>query len=117
MTPSSVDSFHTAHSMADDEELSDSEIDALLARASQRLKEQTQDKQLTTQSEEQRLTFLKLDAGELEKPYVDTSGNIAKLNDDRLLEDKHRNCPWPFTCCGNEVLSLIQSGLDGLDGI
>lgn len=90
MTPSSVDSFHTAHSMADDEELSDSEIDALLARASQRLKEQTQDKQLTTQSEEQRLTFPKLDAGNLEKPYVDTSGNIAKLNDNRLLEEKHR---------------------------
>ncbi|CAK4033145.1 related to FCF2 Essential nucleolar involved in the early steps of 35S rRNA processing [Lecanosticta acicola] len=90
MTPSSMDSFHTAPSVVDDEDLSDGEIDALLARATLRLKEKAKGKQLIEQPEGQRLTFPKLDAGKLDKPYVDTSGDIAKLDDSRILDGKYR---------------------------
>lgn len=88
MAASSVDSFHTAPTTVD-EELTDEQIEQLLARATARLQEKAKQQQLT-KSSTQTLTFPKLDAGQLEKPYVETKGDVATVDASRLLEEKHR---------------------------
>lgn len=72
-----------------DDELTDEQIEALLARATARLHEKS--KQLaTTSSKPQSLTFPKLDAGKLEQPYVSSKGDITIVDSARLLDQKHR---------------------------
>ncbi|KAF2159820.1 hypothetical protein M409DRAFT_70725 [Zasmidium cellare ATCC 36951] len=88
MAASSVDSFHTAPTTAD-EELTDEQIEQLLARATARLQEKAKQQQLT-KSHTQEFKFPKLDAGLLEKPYVETKGDVATVDASRLLEEKHR---------------------------
>lgn len=88
MAASSVDSFHTAPTTAD-EELTDEQIEQLLARATARLQEKAKQQQLT-KSNGLSLSFPKLDAGQLEKPYVETKGDVATLDSSRLLDEKHR---------------------------
>lgn len=83
-----MDSFHTAPTTAD-EELTDEQIEQLLARATARLQEKAKQQQLT-KSTTQTFTFPKLDAGQLEKPYVETKGDVATVDASRLLEEKQR---------------------------
>jgi hypothetical protein len=74
-----------------DDDMTDEQIEQLLAAAAARLQEKSKKgSQLVKTPEEQRLTFPKLDTGNLEKPYVSMNGEIATLDASRLLQDRHR---------------------------
>ncbi|SMR56830.1 unnamed protein product [Zymoseptoria tritici ST99CH_3D1] len=73
-----------------DDELSDEQIEQLLARATARLQEKSKQTQLIQKNESHSYTFPKLDAGALEKPYVTTKGDIATVDSSRLLKEKLR---------------------------
>ena len=91
------------HDQEDD--LSDEQIEQLLARATARLQEKSKDKQLTKKNEQQHLSFPKLDAGNLEKPYVTTNGDIATIDSSRLLEEKHRKKAEGFRKVEDPIIS------------
>lgn len=73
-----------------DEDISDEQIEQLLARATARLQEKSKDSQLTQKTAQHSFHFPRLDAGQLEKPYVSTKGDIATVDASRLLQEKHR---------------------------
>lgn len=73
-----------------DEDISDEQIEQLLARATSRLQEKSQDNQLTQSTTQHNFHFPRLDAGQLEKPYVSTKNDIATVDASRLLQEKHR---------------------------
>lgn len=74
-----------------DDEISDEQIEQLLARATARLQEKSKDSELTQKSTAQHnFHFPRLDAGELKKPYVSTKGDVATLDASRLLQEKQR---------------------------
>jgi phage FluMu protein gp41 len=73
-----------------DDELSDEQIEQLLARATARLQEKSKQKQLIQKTDSHNFNFPKLDAGALEKPYVTTKGDIATVDSSRLLQEKLR---------------------------
>ena len=77
----------TAPERVTDGDLSDEQIDELLARATARLQAKAGNgsTQLT-----QKFTFTKLNTGKLVKPYVTAKGDIASIDASRLLEEKHR---------------------------
>ena len=72
-----------------EDDLTDEQIEELLARAAARLQEKAKDRQLTKHTE-QSLNFPKLDAGDLEKPYVSTKGDVATIDSSRLLDQRRR---------------------------
>lgn len=73
-----------------DEELSDEQIDQMLARATARLQRKSDQSAVVKPSDKRSFSFPKLDAGRLDKPYVSTKGEIASVDARRLLEEKQR---------------------------
>lgn len=89
MAPASSDDM-SATLLAEDD-LSDEQIQQLLARASARLEGKTGETALQLADEGRtKFSFPKLDTGALVKPYVTTNGDVASVNPARLLEEKHR---------------------------
>ncbi|KAI7230220.1 rRNA-processing protein FCF2 [Hortaea werneckii] len=74
-------------SVAGDGDLSDEQIDQLLARATDRMQ---QAGAVVKDDEKSPYTFPKLNAGELEKPYIASKGAVASVDSSRLLDDKDR---------------------------
>ncbi|KXT13709.1 hypothetical protein AC579_8104 [Pseudocercospora musae] len=72
-----------------EDDLTDEQIEELLARATARLQEKAKDRQLTKHTVQTR-NLPKLDAGDLEKPYVSTKGSVATIDSSRLLDQKQR---------------------------
>lgn len=72
------------------DDLSDEQIEALLARATARLQQHAKEQQVTTQKDGWNFKFPKLDAGNLESPYIRTKGEVASVDAKRLLDDKDR---------------------------
>lgn len=72
-----------------EEELTDEQIEELLARATARLQSNSS-KAASKTDGPQKYTFPKLDPGKLEKPYVSTKGDVATVDAPRLLDEKHR---------------------------
>ncbi|KAK3075234.1 dTDP-fucopyranose mutase [Teratosphaeriaceae sp. CCFEE 6253] len=70
-------------------DLSDDEIEKLLARATARLQQKASSQHLST-SAKLDLNFPKLDAGKLERPYITTKGDVASIDAKRLLDEKQR---------------------------
>ncbi|KAI7577390.1 hypothetical protein KC343_g21786, partial [Hortaea werneckii] len=76
-----------ASPVAGDGDLSDEHIDQLLARATERM----QQAGAVVKGDEKNLyTFPKLNAGELEKPYIASKGTVTSVDSSRLLDDKDR---------------------------
>lgn len=73
-----------------DDDLTDEQMDELLARASARLKEQSKLKDLMKLDEKEAYTFPKLQTGKLEQPYVSNQGDVATVDAKRLVEGKDR---------------------------
>ncbi|KAK0940594.1 dTDP-fucopyranose mutase [Friedmanniomyces endolithicus] len=73
-----------------DEDLSDTQIEELLARATARLQQRANTKELATSHAKHHFTFPKLNPGKLEKPYISTKGDVATVDAKRLLEEKQR---------------------------
>lgn len=71
------------------EDLTDEQMEEMLAQATARLREKEESKMFQTEAP-QKFTFPKMDAGALEKPYVVTKGNIAEADKARLIDQKHR---------------------------
>lgn len=72
-----------------EDELSDEQIEQLLAKAAARL----QSKALAQASKDESkhgFNFPRLDAGELEKPYMTTKGDVTTVDATKMLEDKQR---------------------------
>ena len=76
--------------MAADEDISDEQIEALLARATARAQANSTITTQDSESSKNKFNFPKLNAGELDKPYVSTSGDIATVDSKRLLDEKQR---------------------------
>ena len=74
----------------EDDSLTDEHIDELLARATARLREKANSKDILKNDEQQSYNFPKLQTGQLEKPYVSSNGNVATVDAPRLLEEKQR---------------------------
>ena len=85
-----VDVLSSAHEASADEDLSDEQIEELLARATARLQDNSVGKQVANFDVKSHYTFPKLNAGKLEKPYVFSKGAVASLDAARLLEEKQR---------------------------
>lgn len=73
-----------------DADLTDEQVGKMLARATQRLEEGTDSTALARKDEVQTYTFPKLQTGQLAKAYVSSTGDVATLDQKRLLEDKPR---------------------------
>lgn len=71
------------------EDLSDEQIEEMLAQATTRLREKEEAKMFQTEAP-QKFTFPKMNAGALEKPYVVVKGHVAEADKSRLIDDKHR---------------------------
>lgn len=72
-----------------EDDLSDEQIEALLARATARLQKKSKGKEVAKPTGPQ-YTFPKLNPGGIEKPYVSEKGEVATLDSARLLEEKDR---------------------------
>ena len=73
---------------AQDSELTDEQVEELLAQATIRLQEKAKSQELAKREQKQSYSFPKLDTGALEKPYVTSKGDIATLDQQRLLDGK-----------------------------
>lgn len=71
-------------------DLTDEQVEQMLARATQRLKDKSQSTELAKRDQAQRYNFPKLQTGTLEQPYVYSNGDVATLDSKRLLEQKQR---------------------------
>lgn len=69
------------------EDLSDEQIEAMLARATERLQQKGE---VAKTGEKSLYTFPKLNAGKLEKPYVSSKADVASVDASRLLDEKDR---------------------------
>ena len=76
--------------MAADDDLSDEQMEALLARATARLQSNANGAAQQSGDGKNKFNFPKLNAGELDKPYVSTKGDVATVDASRLLEEKQR---------------------------
>ncbi|KAK5112697.1 hypothetical protein LTR85_011208 [Meristemomyces frigidus] len=80
------ETVEVANHVDDGEDLSDEQIEELLARATARLQQSASVREAASNA----FSFPKLNAGKLDKPYVSTKGDIASLDAPRLLEEKQR---------------------------
>ena len=71
------------------EDLTDEQMEEMLAQATTRLREKEESKMFRTEAS-QKFSFPKMDAGALEKPYVVTKGHVAHADKSRLVNDKDR---------------------------
>ena len=83
-----LDTARSLDTKSADHELSDEDIEQLLARATARLQQNPE--QHLVKKRENTFTFPKLNTGELEKPYLQTKGDVASVDGKRLLEERHR---------------------------
>lgn len=74
----------------DDGELSDQQIQEMLAGASERLKQKATTIDVSNTNTAQSYNFPKLQTGKLERPYVQNIGDVAVVDDKRLLDRRHR---------------------------
>lgn len=72
------------------DDVADAQIEQLLARATARLQQKEKDGLKDRQLQAVDLNFPKLDAGDLQKPYVTVKGDIASVDSSRLLQEKQR---------------------------
>ncbi|WPH00713.1 rRNA-processing protein FCF2 [Acrodontium crateriforme] len=77
----------TRQNLGAEDDLTDEQIEELLAGATARLQAKSKAVQI---QEPTTFSFPKLNAGELEKPYISSDGVCAHVDAARLLEDKHR---------------------------
>ena len=70
------------------EDLTDEQMEEMLAQATTRLREKEEAKMFQTEAP-QKFTFPKMNAGALEKPYVVVKGHVAEADESRLIDDKH----------------------------
>lgn len=80
----------TLPAIMQDGDLTDEQIEQMLARATGRLKEKSQSTEQSKKNEIQRYNFPKLQTGTLDKPYVSSNGEVATLDSKRLLEERQR---------------------------
>lgn len=73
-----------------DEDLTDEQIEGLLARATARRQQKSKSTDVSKITNTQSFNFPKLDTGNLDQPYVSTRGDIATVDASRLLEVKSR---------------------------
>ncbi|KAK5134889.1 hypothetical protein LTR08_005979 [Meristemomyces frigidus] len=73
-----------------DEDLSDEQIEALLAKATARLQQKSAGNEMAQDAERKPFFFPKLNTGDLARPYVSTKGDVAAIDAPRLLADKQR---------------------------
>ena len=73
-----------------DENLTDEQVEQMLARATQQLKERKNSNELAKKSEVQTYNFPKLQTGQLEQPYASSHGDVASLDSKRIVEQKQR---------------------------
>ena len=71
------------------EDLTDEQMEEMLAQATTRLREKEEAKMFEAEAP-QKFTFPKMNAGALEKPYVVVKGHVAEADKSRLIDDKHR---------------------------
>jgi hypothetical protein len=71
------------------EDLTDEQMEEMLAQATARLREKEESKMFQTEAP-QKFTFPKMDAGAIEKPYVVTKGHVAEADKSRLIDEKYR---------------------------
>ena len=71
------------------EDLTDEQMEEMLAQATTRLREKEEAKMFETEAP-QKYTCPKMNAGDLEKPYVVTKGHIAEADKARLIDEKYR---------------------------
>jgi hypothetical protein len=71
------------------EDLTDEQMEEMLAQATTRLREREGAKMFQTEAP-QKFTFPKMDAGAIEKPYVVVKGHVAEADKSRLIDEKHR---------------------------
>ena len=71
------------------EDLTDEQMEEMLAQATTRLREKEEAKMFQTEAPH-KFTFPKMNAGAIEKPYVVVKGHVAEADKSRLIDDKHR---------------------------
>lgn len=75
----------------EEDDLSDEQMQQMLARAAQRRKDGAILKLGDdTDSNNKQFTFPKLNTGDIAKPYISTSGDVAQIDSSRLLKEKDR---------------------------
>lgn len=72
------------------EELTDEQMEEMLAQATTRLREKEESKMFESE-EPQKFNFPKMNAGNLEKPYVTTKGHVAEADKARIVGQKIRD--------------------------
>lgn len=80
----------TAMTPHEEDEMSDEQMEELLAQATQRLREKEASQQLVKTDSKDTFTFPKLNAGQLEKPYTTTQNGVARVDSPRLLQEQDR---------------------------
>lgn len=80
----------TAMTPHEEDEMSDEQMEELLAQATQRLREKEASQQLVKTDSKDTFTFPKLNAGQLEKPYTTTKNGVARVDSPRLLQEQDR---------------------------
>lgn len=73
----------------EEDELSDEQMQEILARAAKRRQDKASVK-LADESGNKQFAFPKLNTGDIAKPYVSTTGDVAKIDSSRLLQEKDR---------------------------
>ncbi|KXL50185.1 MAG: hypothetical protein FE78DRAFT_245975 [Acidomyces sp. 'richmondensis'] len=73
-----------------DDDLTDEQIEQLLANAAARLQQQDVSNDITKRNDCSTFNFPKLSVGKLEQPYISTKGHVSTVDGKRLLEEKQR---------------------------
>jgi len=73
-----------------DDDLTDEQIEQLLAKATARLQQKDVSNQIAKTNGNPTFNFPKLSVGKLEQPYVSTKGHVFTVDGKRLLEEKQR---------------------------
>jgi len=72
-----------------EEDLSDEQMQVMLARAAER-RQNNASLKLADSTSSKTFSFPKLNTGEIAKPYVSTTGSVAQVDSSRLLQEKDR---------------------------
>lgn len=73
----------------EEDELSDEQMQEMLARAAKRRQEGAALK-LAEEDNDKQFAFPKLNTGDIAKPYISTMGDVAQVDSSRLLQEKDR---------------------------
>lgn len=72
-----------------EDELSDEQMQQMLARAAKR-KQESVSLKLADDGNNKQFSFPKLSTGDIAKPYVSTTGDVAQVDSSRLVQEKDR---------------------------